>query len=668
MYAVVAASSLAPRDHGKRGECCVTKLGRQMAVILGVVLALVPLLLFAYLGLHNRVMADDFVYLGLARDVGTWKAMEIWREVWNGDYSNFLLYGLLARLRTAAPPLFALFLCASTFVGFGWLTNLVLAYLGIRAHRRIASVVLAALTTAATINGFYHAQVFYYLTIAVEYTWPAVMLLLGIALAVEAARRLRGNVQNGLAAFAAALYALINAGFSEMYLVFQLTAVALIAVFVFVFQQGPKRNLYVILAIAGLLGTIASLPLQLTSPGVAYRTSLSYILGNPVIPVRDLPDLLDRTLHETLYYAGKQAGFAGFILVAFAALFVTLTVGKRSPVDSKPWKISIAYAPIAFALIAQVLFVPILWTHSSDNLQVLGRFSYAFALVAGINILAIAILLALLWRRDLLDKALDRRNGLMMYCGFVLLLACLLFTMTQVRNIHYKAAAYLLFTAVTLLIMLAWQLTCMADEPLMQELFRLSAFVTAGAFLTLAALLAVKLWSVGYIIDRTLTAAIFALMLAGLFNGVALGALIQRGFRMADADACWLRGIRLLCLLVALTIAAGMVIGQGQRISQVREDTAILKEGHEEITRLRDEGNPAVFTKKFPYFNPDEIGSMPSKHEYHPLNWSQLIYYGLLDESEAIPICHCSNEAMALGDKAFMCARITCLAYGKRGD
>ena len=645
----------------------MTKLSRQIAVIFGVMLALVPLMLFTYLGLHNRVMADDYIYLGLARDVGTWKAMAIWREVWNGDYSNFLLYGLLARLGTAAPPVFALFLCASAFVGFGWLTNLILAYLGIRARRRIASVVLAALTTAATINGFYHPQVFYYLTVAVEYTWPAVMLLLGIALAVETARRLHGNVQHVLVAFAAALYALINAGFSEMYLVFQLTTMALIAVFVFVFQRGPKRNSFVILAMAGLLGTVASLPLQLTTHGVAYRTSLSNVLGNLVMPVRELPDLLGRTLNETLYYAGKQDGFTGFMLVAFAALFVMLTVGKRSPVKLKPWNKTTTYGPIAFALGVQLLFVPILLTHSSDSLQVFGRFSFAFALVVCLNLLAITVLLGLLWRRDLLDKAIKRQNGLMIYCLFVLLLVCLFFAMTQARNIHYKAASYLLFAAVTLLIMLAWQLTCMADEPLMKALFRLSAFATAGAFVTLAALLAVKLWSVGYIIDRTLTAAIFALMLGSLFIGVALGALIQRGCPMADADARWLRGIRLLCLLVVLTIVAGIVIGQGQWISHVREDTTILEEGHEEITRLRDAGNPAVFTKKFPRFNPDEFGSMPYKHEYHPLDWSQLIYYGLLDESEAIPTCHCSNEAMALGDKALMCARITCLAFGLRG-
>ena len=232
----------------------MTKLSRRITVICGVVLALVPLILFAYLGLHNRLVADDYSQLGLALEIGTWEALLFWREVWHGDYSNFMLAGLLARLGAQAPPLFALFICATAFAGFGWQINIVLTCLRICAHRREIVVVLASLATAAAINGFYHPQVFYWQTAAVEYTWPAVMLLIGIAMAVEAARRLRSNFQHLLAAVATALYVFVNAGFSEMYLGFQLAAVSLIAFFVFAFQQGPKRKSHVILALGCCIG------------------------------------------------------------------------------------------------------------------------------------------------------------------------------------------------------------------------------------------------------------------------------------------------------------------------------------------------------------------------------------------------------------------------------
>jgi len=639
-----------------------------MVVVIGVVLALVPLLLFAYLGLHSRLMLDDYLYFGLAPDIGAWKMMAVWREFWNGGYSNFLLYGLLAPLGASAPPLFSLFLCVSTFVGFCWLTNTVLACLEIRAHRRAIVVGLASLTTAATINGFYHAQVFYWLTAAVVYNWPAVMLLLGIVMATATARRLRGRIQLLLAAIAAALYAFISAGFSEMHLVFQLVALALIAAFVFIFQCGPERRSYRILAAAACLGTFVSLLVQVAAPGFANRSSQSVVFGTPIFPVRYLPNLLDRALDTTLQYMGHEASFAGFMLVAFAGLFVILTVGKRYPADSKTQSIPGATAPIAFAFITQVLFVPILWTHNSDNFQVFGRFSYAFTLVVCLNLIAITVLLALLWRRDLLDKALKRHNGLMIYCGCILLLVCLLFAMTQVRSIHYKASSYLFVTVLSTLIMLAGQLTCMADEPRMRGLFRLSAFAGAGAVITLATLIGVKLWGAGYIVERALASATYALMLAGLMNGVTLGALIRLGFDTTNADAVWLRWIRLFSLLVALTIAAGMVIGQGQRISHARKNAEIWDSNHVEIIRLRDEGDPTVYTKRFPSLIHRSIDAIPYRYKNGPLNWEPMLYYGLLDDGKAFHNCSCSNETMALGDKAPACAQVICMAYGNKGE
>ena len=641
----------------------------RMAVLIGVLLALVPLVLFAYLGLHSRLMLDDYLYFGLAGDIGAWKMMGVWREFWNGGYSNFLLYGLLAPLGASAPPLFSLFLCASAFVGFCWLTNTVLAYLEIRAHRRAIAVGLASLTTAATINGFHHAQVFYWLTAAVVYNWPAVMLLLGIAMAAATAHRLRSRIQLLLAAIASALYAFISAGFSEMHLVFQLVALALIAIYVFSFLHGPKRRSYRILAAAACLGTFVSLLAQVTAPGFANRSSQTVVFGTPIFPVRHLPDLLDRALDALLEYMSHEASFTGFMLVALAGLFVILTVGKRYPEDSKARSKHGAAAPIAFVLITQVLFVPVLWTHSSDNVQVIGRFSYAFALVVCLNLIAITVLLALLWRRDLLDKTFNRHNGLMIYCFCVLLLVCLFFAMTQVRSVHYKASSYLFITMLSTLIMLAGQLTCMADEPRIRGLFRMSAFAAAGAVITLAALIGVKLWGAGYIVERALAAATYALMLAGLMNGVTLGALIRLGIDMTNADAVWLHLLRLFSLLVTLTIATGIVIGHGQRISHARRAAEIWDANHAEIIRLLDEGDPTVHTKPFPSLIHRSLEAIPYRYKNAPLRWERIIYYGLLDDSEAYQDCDCSNEMMALGEEAPLCAQVICLAYGlSEGD
>ena len=532
---------------------------------------------------------------------------------------QFLVYGLLTPLGSSAPSASTLLISFSSVIGMGWLTNILLAGLGICAHRRVASVAIASLATAAAINALYHPQVFYWFTAALEYTWSVLLLLIGIVLAVEAARRLSGRLQLLLTALATASFAFMVAGFSETHLIFQLTVVALIAFFVFIFSHGAKRKSYFSLTVAGIMGTVASLGVQLASPGFQYRSSQLDYEGIPVFPVRDIPDLLYRSLDSLLKYMSHEACFAGFMLVAFAGMFLTMALRPRYGLASRPPKIAAAHAPIAFALAVQLLFIPVLWSHQSDNLQVLGRFSFAFMLIVFMNLLANLLLLSLLWRRDLLENALNRRNGLMTYSGCVLLLVCLLFALTQTRSIHYKASSYLFVTSLSMLLMLAGQLAFNANEPRLKGVFLLAAFATASAVLTLAALIAVMWWGLGHIVERTMAPAPYTLMIAGLINGLALGALIRRGFSMTHANAVWLRYIRLFCLLVAVTIVTGMVIGHGQRISHAREDAAIWDDAHQEIIRLRDAGDPAVYTKLFPRFPNYHIGAIDSKIQNEPL-------------------------------------------------
>ena len=198
----------------------MTERGKRAAVAIGVALALVPLLLFAYFGLSMRLLGDDYANLGLPMKIGAWEAMLHWRAVWNGDYSNYLLYGLLAPLGTAVPPFFALVIIITAIVAYGWQINTVLTGLTIRAHRIPIIIALASLSTAAAINGFHAGHAFYWFTAACEYTWPGAMLMLGIALATEAMRRLRGTLSHLLLALATAVYAFINAGFSELFVVF----------------------------------------------------------------------------------------------------------------------------------------------------------------------------------------------------------------------------------------------------------------------------------------------------------------------------------------------------------------------------------------------------------------------------------------------------------------
>ena len=192
--------------------------------------------------------------------------MLFWRENWSGDYTNFLLHGLLAPLGVVVPSIFPLLIIAVGLLGFVWLNLKLLAFLRIMHHRYLIAVALASLILAAAINGFYSVEAFYWYSATLEYTFPALTLLLCIAIVVETASRLHSNPQLSAAAIAVSAIAFINAGFSEMYLVFQLVFLALLVVCVYKFADGPKHRTYLVLSCAGFFGTLVSLPVQLTAP------------------------------------------------------------------------------------------------------------------------------------------------------------------------------------------------------------------------------------------------------------------------------------------------------------------------------------------------------------------------------------------------------------------
>ncbi|MDE2634728.1 MAG: hypothetical protein OXI30_00065 [Chloroflexota bacterium] len=607
----------------------MTRTGRRAAVIFGLALALVPLVLFAYFGINTRMLGDDYIHLGLASKYGIWEALLHFRGNWNGHYSSFLVFGLSAPLGTAAPPFFAVAQLASALVAFSWLVNAVLAQLRVRSYRRAFSVALAALAVAATINGLYSAHSFYWFSSAVHYTLSAVMFMLGIVLAVESARRLRGVGQHALAAIGAAIYAFLTAGLAEMYLVYQLSALALMTVSVFIFQTGSKRRTYLLLTLAANLGTLVGLAVVLNAPGFANRSDATIVGNFLLLPLLEQLRLSVYALNETLLYAGDREVFAGYMLVVFAGTFVALSAVKPGPTAGNQRRAAIAKRPIAFALIVQLFFVPILWSHQSDQLQVLGRFSYSFLLVVCINLCIIIVLLAVLWRRSILDALLKKRDGLATLCSGILLIASVLFMMTQVREIHVKAASYLFFTTVTLLIMLASQLAWTADEQRLNRLFSLSVCVIAGAILTLAFVVSVEIFLVRYVNRRSISAAVFAMMIAGLLHGLTLGALIRHGLSVLGARAVWRQWLRLGCLVAALTIGAGIVIGQSRRIGYFQEFVQIWEAQHQEIIRLRDEGEPAVLTMDWKRIVPGKMDQDPPVYARGPLSYKERIFYRL---------------------------------------
>ena len=84
------------------------------------------------------------------------------------------------------------------------------------------AIALSSLTVAAAIYGLDSRQTFYWFTAAVEYTLPPALLLICLMLAAKTAGHLHTGLRLAFAATVAAAVGFIIAGFSEMYMVFQL--------------------------------------------------------------------------------------------------------------------------------------------------------------------------------------------------------------------------------------------------------------------------------------------------------------------------------------------------------------------------------------------------------------------------------------------------------------
>ena len=61
-------------------------------------LALVPALLFAYMGQFSRFMADDYCHIARGAEYGALGGALYQRELWNGSYSDYFFHGFLAPL------------------------------------------------------------------------------------------------------------------------------------------------------------------------------------------------------------------------------------------------------------------------------------------------------------------------------------------------------------------------------------------------------------------------------------------------------------------------------------------------------------------------------------------------------------------------------------------
>ena len=288
-----------------------------------VALALVPAIVYAWLGQFSRPLDDDdYCPIAIGQELGAWDGMLHWYHNWSGAYSSFFFANAMAPLDTQVPRIVPALTIVLWLVGLSWLIFQVLTYLKIDSSRRPISVAIAALAVAASINAFHSPQAFYWYSANIKYALPLPLLAIYMALALWAVQRRRGDALSLLGIIAGAALCFISAGASEMFVVFQLTVLTVCLLASLALLRSSVRYRYALVFGVGWLATLGSLAIQLASPGAARRTAI--IFNRLDVPDRSLSALMPKTFSLTLDYFGHPEIFAGFVMLMTVGLLVML--------------------------------------------------------------------------------------------------------------------------------------------------------------------------------------------------------------------------------------------------------------------------------------------------------------------------------------------------------
>ena len=422
---------------------------RAFAVLATAAVLCAPILLYAYLGQFSRLMSDDYCAIAIGQELGAWNGMRYWYDNWAGSYANFFFKSAIAPLGAMVPAITPPLILAVWWLATAYLLSQALKISGVLTSQRTTAALLAALTVVAGVNALYSPQSFFWFAASTHYTLPLALLTAYLGLILRAARVRHAATAVGFA-IVGAIICFVSGGASEIHVAFQLVFLTLCALPMLWIRRRRAWFHSALTLGAGWLATLLALLLQLASPGLAIRAAydsarFGHALRTPAELIRGVVEL-------TVEQLGHPPAFAGFVLLLAAALLITLLHYRPSDAHTNGSALRLAKRPLVAGLAFQLLWLPLIWTHASDAPRYFGRFSGGFVLVALLNALFIALFaLMIRLRRRLNDGVFALPNAHYAFVAFCLMVALAPFAMTQIRSIHFRAAAYLFTTAISLL-------------------------------------------------------------------------------------------------------------------------------------------------------------------------------------------------------------------------
>lgn len=587
-------------------------------------LAVLPSALYAYLGSFSRMQTDDFRFLSLGLEHGPWTHMLYWRDRWNGSYADYFVHGLLAPFGESAPSVFPGLLVATWLLGLTWLFAQCLELVQLREHRWAWALAGASLMVAGCLNALPSAGPFLWLAASIRYILPLALFGLYLALMLFVGKRVRSNPGLVAVALLSGLACLVCAGLSELYLAFQFCALALLSAFLLAYAPRRLRAPAFAIAGGGILGTLASLTLQLTAPGLSIRTEATALpsLFEPLPYLMPIARAALGDMHRALMRPASLESF--WLLFAFMTLLWLRT--KTTIPNALGGAVKLGDGRLANLLVfaAQLALLPVVWAHSSDDGHIFGRFSASFMLVvmANLGLILGTLTLALRYRQF---QAFLRRKPMRQtaYASLLLLSGMALLVLPTLRAMD-SAATIVLFVSALSLLLLAWREWASQQADPAARLSLIALIASALALLNLAALMIADQLHYATYIPRHFCAAVYALASLALFWGTAAG----HSFRQLGENI----RTKLQSLAAAVLALAwlSLVVGQISQIPDLALYASEWDNRHERLLELRASGETHALIPS-PAFDLDHFILFGEKRVDVPEEDIQamLQYYGL---------------------------------------
>lgn len=248
-----------------------TKFQRFAGIL--IVILIIPLILYAYIGIFTRYVADDYETAGALARYGFLGAQQYWFQTWSGRITYFALVSAVEMLGIQAVPYLTAACLTLWVVGLYW-TLRQLAELTHIPHPALTSflgVSLILFVTLRSLNQIH--QILFWQTGLLTYANYLIFFTFGLAWWISRLKINGNQPATPIELLVSLVYAFVIAGISEISIALQITAITLILILFVIFPATTFRKKGLGLAIAALMGSLISFAIMASAPGNLIRAT-----------------------------------------------------------------------------------------------------------------------------------------------------------------------------------------------------------------------------------------------------------------------------------------------------------------------------------------------------------------------------------------------------------